>query len=65
MSVTLYELTLGIAIVTVLGAWAHRLRAIDRDGLIIGILVGVLLLLGGGWPWLFIIMLFFTASSAQ
>ena len=65
MSVTLYELTLGIAIVTVLGAWAHRLRAIDRDGLIIGILVGVLLLLGGGWPWLFIIMLFFTASSAS
>ncbi|MCL4435992.1 MAG: DUF92 domain-containing protein [Thaumarchaeota archaeon] len=65
MPITIYELTLGLAIVTVLGAGAHRLRAIDRDGLIIGILVGFLLLLGGGWSWLFIIMLFFATSSAS
>ncbi len=65
MPLSVYELTLGLAIVMVLGAWAHRLRAIDRDGLIIGVIVGVLILMGGGWSWLFIVMLFFAVSSAS
>jgi uncharacterized protein (TIGR00297 family) len=65
MPLPFYQLTLGIAIVITLGAWAHRLRAIDRNGLIIGVLIGVLILTGGGWSWLFMIMLFFTVSSAS
>jgi len=63
MPIQPYELILGLAVITVLGILAFRLKTMDRGGLISGIAIGILILAGGGWPWLILIMLFFTASA--
>jgi uncharacterized protein (TIGR00297 family) len=54
---------LGVAIIIILGLLAYRLRSIDRSGLIAGIIIGTIVLAGGGWSWLIIIMSFFTISA--
>ncbi len=49
--------------ISILSIVAYRLRYLDRDGAVAGIMVGSIILIGLGWPALIIMMVFFTFST--
>ncbi|MFQ6135062.1 MAG: DUF92 domain-containing protein [Nitrososphaerales archaeon] len=63
MPVSSSEMALGLVVITLLALAAYRLKSLDRDGLIAGIVVGGIILAGGGWPGLIIMMVFFAVSA--
>ncbi len=63
MPVSSSEMALGLVIISLLAFVAYRLKSLDISGLIAGIAVGGIILAGGGWPGLVIIMVFFIVSA--
>jgi len=60
---SLQEAILGLLLITGLGALGVKVRAIDFGGFVSGIIIGFLILIGGGWSWLAVILLFFVLST--
>ncbi len=63
MPPSLQEAILGLLLITGLGALGVKVRAIDFGGFISGIIIGFLILIGGGWSWLAVILVFFVLST--
>ncbi len=65
MSISPSEMALGMIVVSFLGFVAYKLKTIDGYGLLAGVVIGVTLLIGRGWPWLILMMVFFTVSAVS
>lgn len=57
------EALLGLLLMVVLGILGVKYRAIDFGGLLSGILIGFVILIGGGWAWFIMMLLFFVVST--
>ncbi|MFC1755531.1 TIGR00297 family protein, partial [Thermoproteota archaeon] len=57
-----FDIILGFSIISILSILAYFLKYLDRDGAIVGIMIGSIILVGGGWSALIIMMVFFIIS---
>jgi uncharacterized protein (TIGR00297 family) len=61
--IELTEILLGLIIISLLAFLAFSLKSLDLSGMITGIIIGFFILVGLGWPGLFIIMVFFLVAA--
>lgn len=54
---------LGAVLIIVLGALAVRTRAMDFGGFVAGFFVGMVVLVGGGWTWFALVLVFFVLAA--
>ena len=54
---------MGLLFIVALGLLGVKARAIDSGGLASGTIIGFLILVGGGWSWFLVILLFFIVST--
>lgn len=57
------ELVIGLIIIVILGLIAFKVKVVDLGGLLGSIIIGFLILLGGGLPWLLLLFVFFTLTT--
>lgn len=62
MNLFFFDIILGFSIITILSILAYTLHYLDLEGAIAGIVIGSIILIGGGWPALLIMMIFFIIS---
>ena len=63
MLIDFIEIILGLLTISILSILAFRLRYLDRGGAMAGIVIGIIILIGFGWPALIIMIVFFTFST--
>lgn len=62
MDFIFFDIILGFSIISILSILAYTLQYLDREGAIAGIVIGSIILVGGGWSALLIMMIFFIIS---
>ncbi|MCJ7636380.1 MAG: DUF92 domain-containing protein, partial [Nitrososphaeraceae archaeon] len=56
------EFIFSFFIISIIGIIAFKSKALDISGTITSVIIGYLILIGGGWNWLAILLIFFFVS---